>query len=50
MGIGWGRVGDVEESMFNDEEDGDEAGGNVGPNDVESNDDISLNDAVLKTV
>lgn len=38
--MGCGRVGDIEASIFSDEDDVDDAGGDDGPN--ESNDDISL--------
>ena len=31
MGIGWGRVGDVKESILRDEDEGEEPGEYVGP-------------------
>lgn len=44
--MGCGRVGDIEASIFSDEDDVDDAGGDDGPN--ESNDDISLREVALK--
>lgn len=43
--MGCGRVGDIEASIFSDEDDVDDAGGDDGPN--ESNDDISLREVAL---